>query len=127
ASSGATAAFSVTALPLPSGASADTASGTIDVAAPGKYDKGELLLTQNGALVAVMPLDPYLGSAQSSATLFSSVPGGSAGSTFSDGLYFAEAWVWSSSDPSGTLSREPQTAPIDLRGGSATGVTISIE
>lgn len=127
AASGGTATFAVGALPLPSGASADSITGTINVATPGKYDKGELVLTQNGAVVAVAPLDAYLASSQTPATLFGTVPGGGAAASFSDGLYYAEAWVWSAADPAGTLSRQPQSAPIDLRGGSASGVTISIE
>jgi len=55
------------------------------------------------------------------------VPGGSSASPFAYGLYYAEAWVWSSADPAGTLSRQPQTAAIDLTGGSASGITINIE
>jgi hypothetical protein len=92
----------------------------VSVATPGKYNEGELVLTQNGALVAVTSLSAYLGSAQSTATLFSSVPGGTASS-----VYYAEAWVWNSSDPS-ALSRQPQSTPIDLSSGSASGVTITI-
>ena len=119
--------FTVAAIGLPSGTSAASISGSIAVAAPGKYDRGELLLTQNGALIAMAPLDSYLGAAQSSATLFSSVPGDSGGSVAKTNQYSAEAWVWNSSDPSGTLSRQPVSSVIDLSGGSASGVTITIE
>lgn len=115
--------FTVAAIPLPSGATADSISGTVTVAAPGKYDKGELVLTQNGALVAVAPLDSYLTAEQSSATLFSSVPGGGGTSN----QYYAEAWVWNSSNPSATLSRQPVPSLIDLSSGSASGVAVSIQ
>jgi hypothetical protein len=125
--SGGTVTFALGALSVPSGASADSIAGTVDVATPGKYDKGELVLTQNGAVIAVAPLDAYLASAQTPATLFGSVPGGDATTAFSGGLYYAEVWVWRAADPAGTLSRQPQSAPIDLRSGSASGVTISIE
>ncbi len=127
ASSGGTATFTVATLSLPSGSTAASVAGTINVASPGRYDKGELVLTQNGAITAVVPLDAYLASAQSTATLFNNLPGGSAGSSYGYGLYYAEAWVWSSADPAGTLSRQPQSAAIDVSGGSASGVTISIE
>src|SRR5579875_1858650 len=126
-SSGSAATFSVAALSLPSGSTSASVAGTINVASPGKYDKGELLLTQNGAIVAVTPLDAYLAGARAAATLFNGVPGGSSASPFAYGLYYAEAWVWSSADPAGTLSRQPQTAAIDLTGGSASGITINIE
>ncbi|MGH8218610.1 MAG: DUF4382 domain-containing protein [Steroidobacteraceae bacterium] len=119
--------FTVAAIPLPSGTSAGSISGTVTVAAPGKYDRGELLLTQNGALVAVAPLDAYLGTAQSAAALFSSVPGDGGGSASNTNQYGAEAWVWNSSDPAGTLSRQPASSVIDLSSGNASGVTIAIE
>jgi hypothetical protein len=119
AGSGATASFTVAAIPLPS--TGKSVSGTVSVTTPGKYDKGELLLTQGGALVAVAPLDAYLGAASSSATLFTGVPGGT-----STSIYSAEAWVWSSSNPGATLSREPIAAPIDVTGGDATGVAVAI-
>jgi hypothetical protein len=119
-SSGATATFTVAAIPLPS--SGESISGTVSVASPGKYDKGELILTQGGALVAVAPLDAYLGTAKSSATLFASVPGGS-----STSIYYAEVWVWNSSNPSGTLSRQPLSTSIDVTTGNATGVAVTID
>lgn len=119
--------FTVAAIPLPSATTAASVAGTVSVAAPGKYDKGELLLTQNGALVAVTPLDAYLGTAQSNATLFSSVPSGSGGTATSTNQYYAEAWVWSSSNPSATLSRQPVSTVIDLSNGSASGVAVSIQ
>ncbi len=120
ASSG-TALFTATAIALPSGTTAESISGTVSVSSPGKYNEGELLLTADGALVAVAPLDAFLDASQSSATLFESVPGGTATS-----VYYAEAWVWNSSDPAGSLSRQPQSAPIDLTAGSASGVAITI-
>ena len=76
---------------------------------------------------AVAPLDSYLGAPESSATLFSSVPGGSGSAVSNTNQFFAEAWVWSSSNPSGTLSRQPVSPVIDLSGGSASGVTIAIQ
>ena len=118
-SSGATATFTAAAIPLPS--SGESVAGTVSVAEPGRYDKGELILTQGGALVALASLDAYLGAAKSSATLFSSVPGGN-----STSVYYAEAWVWNSSNPGGTLSRQPQSTPISLVSGDATGVAITI-
>jgi hypothetical protein len=120
-SSGAgTATFTVTAIPLPS--TGESVSGTVSVTTPGKYDKGELILTQGGALVALAPLDAYLGAAKSSATLFTSVPGGT-----STSVYYAEAWVWNSANPGATFSRQPLSTPINLSTGNATGITVTID
>jgi len=119
--------FTVAAIPLPAGTSAASVSGTLTVTTPGKYNEGELLLTQNGALVAAAPLNAYLGTSESSATFFSSVPGTTGGTASNINQFFAEAWVWNSADPSGTLSRQPVSSAIDLSGGNASGVAITIE
>ncbi len=117
-----TATFTVAAISPPSGTTAESVSGTVMVSAPGKYNQGELMLTQNGALIAVTPLDSYLGGSSSgNVTLFSAVPGGT-----STSVYYAEAWVWNSSDPASSLQREPQSTAINLSSGSATGVAITI-
>ena len=120
-----TATFTAGAIPLPSGASAATVGGTISVASPGTYDKGELLFTQNGVVVAAAPLDAFLSVAQSTGTLATGIPGGS-GTTLG-ATYYAEAWVWNSSDPLGTLSRQPYTGSIDLSSGNGTGIALAIQ
>jgi hypothetical protein len=113
------ATFTVAAISLPS--TGESISGTVSVTTPGKYDKGELLLTQGGTLVAVAPLDAYLGAASTTATLFTGVPGGT-----STSVYYAEAWVWNSADPGATLSRQPIATPINVTAGDATGVAVTI-
>jgi len=125
ASGTAPATFTLAALLPPSGASAASASGTVSVARPGKYDKGELLLTHNGSLVTALPLDAFLTSSQTTTT-FASLPGGGASGSFASALYEAEVWVWNSANPAGTFTREPQTGTFDLRAGSASGLTITV-
>jgi hypothetical protein len=126
AGSTATSTFSAAALSLPAGASAASVSGTVNVATPGKYDRGELVLTHDGAIIATAPLDSYLSRTQSSATFFDSLPGGGASGTYASGLYDAEVWVWNSTAPTVTLAREPSANPIDVRSGSASGITLNI-
>jgi hypothetical protein len=123
---GATSTFTAAALSLPAGASAASVSGTVNVATPGKYDRGELVLTHDGAIIATAPLDSYLSHAQSSATFLDSLPGGTSQSTYASGLYDAEVWVWNSTAPTVTLNREPSANPIDVRSGSASGITLNI-
>jgi len=118
--------FTPAALAIPTGASADSVAGTVSVTTPGKYDKGEILLTRDGSVIASAPLDAYLSHAQSSATLLSSVPGGSTSATYASGVYDLEVWVWNSSDPLGTLTREPASSALDLSSGSSTGLALSI-
>jgi hypothetical protein len=124
--SGGTSTFTAAALSLPAGASAASVSGTVNVATPDKYDRGELVLTHDGAIIATAPLDSYLSHTQSSATFLDSLPGGGSGGTYASGLYDAEVWVWNSTAPTVTLNREPSANPIDVRSGSASGVILNI-
>ena len=114
-----TATFSVAAFGIPSGSSAGTVSGTLSVVSPGKYNEGMLILTQNGAIVSAASISAYLSAASSSETWLSNVPTGH--------VYYAEVWVWNSSDPSSTFSRQPYSGPIDLTSGSVTGLTLSVD
>jgi hypothetical protein len=118
--------FTVAALAMPPTAFADSIAGALSVARPGTFNKGELIVTHDGAVVAVALLDALLNRSQSSLTFLDSIPGGGTGGTYPSGLYYAEAWVWNSSDPYGTLSRQPYGSALDLRTGSASGVTFSI-
>jgi hypothetical protein len=123
-----TTAVLVTLAPLTvaTGATSDTLAVTTAVAAPGKYNNGELILSQNGAIVAVTPLGVVLD--QSSGTVtFSRVPGGTSSQTLTSGVYDLSAWVWNSSNPSGTFSRQSSPASVDLSTGTASGATITIE
>ena len=96
------------------------------MAAPGRYNAGELILSENGAIIAVTALGAVLD--QSSGTVtFSRVPAGTASQTLNTGLYQLSAWVWSSSDPSGTFIRESSPTSVDLRTGSATDASITID
>ncbi|HTY48521.1 MAG TPA: DUF4382 domain-containing protein [Steroidobacteraceae bacterium] len=118
----ATASFTAAAIPLPAGTTTAAVSGTVTLASPGAYDAGELLLTQNGVVVAVAPLGPYLSGALTSGTLASDVPAGGANGS----IYYAETWVWNSTDPLDTLNRQPYSGTIDLTSGSATGIALAL-
>jgi hypothetical protein len=112
---------------VPSTASADSIAVAVNVTSPGRYDRGALVITHDGAIVTASSLDTALEQNQPSVNLsLADVPGGSANASRAAGLYYAEVWVWSSSDPTGTLSRQPYSAAIDLSAGSASGITIDI-
>ncbi|MEJ1964086.1 MAG: DUF4382 domain-containing protein [Gammaproteobacteria bacterium] len=109
------ATFTVPDVPLPSGSSAGTISATVSVATAGKYDKGALLVTHNGTVITVASLDEALaGAAASTVVSVTNVPGSTA-SGFERGLYYLEAWAWSSADPDGTFTRQPVSGAVDLR------------
>ena len=123
AAGGATALFTVGALPPPSGATIDSINGNLQVGGNGSYNQGALMLTYNGALVAAASLNSLLGG--SAGTLAAAVPGGAGGSIYSPGVYYAEVWVWNSSNPSGTLTRVPYGSAVDLSSGGISGLTLS--
>jgi hypothetical protein len=120
-----TVGFTAPVLSVEPTASADTIDATINIASPGRYDHGELVITHDGAIVATVSLDTILAQASTTLTV-SAVPGGVTSQSYASGLYYAEVWAWNSSDPAGTFNRQPNPAVIDLRLGNAGGVTIDI-
>jgi hypothetical protein len=118
--------FKLPPLSVATGAASGTLTVATAVAAPGKYNKGELVVSQNGAIVAVTPLDSILDESSGSVTV-GRVPAGTASETLSSGIYDLSAWVWNSSDPSGTLHRESGATRADLSAGNASAANISID
>jgi hypothetical protein len=116
----------VTPLSVVTGATSDSVTVTTAVAAPGKYNNGELILSQNGAIIAVAPLGAVLDQSSGS-VIFTRVPGGTSSQTLGTGVYDLSAWVWNSSNPSGTLSRQSSPTSVDLSSGTATGASITID
>lgn len=119
--------FTMSAPPLPTGSTANNITGTVSLANTGTFDNAQLFLTYHGALVATAGLNSYLGSGQSTLTLNAVAPGGGSAGTYAPGVYNAEVWAWNSTNPTGTLTRTPYTATIDLSAGSASGVTLNIQ
>ena len=61
--------FKLPALTAASGTTSTSVAVATAVAAPGKYNKGELILSQNGAISAVAPLDAVLDESAGSVTI----------------------------------------------------------
>jgi Domain of unknown function (DUF4382) len=118
--------FKLVSLSPATGATSAALAVATAVAAPGKYNKGELILSQNGAIVAVASLDSVLDESSGSVTI-ARVPAGTSSQTLSSGLYELSAWVWNSSNPSGTLHRQSSATSVDLSSGSASGTSITID
>ena len=82
---------------------------------------GAALLEVAAMSISVHPDAPQGG------TLAGAVPGGGASGSYAPGLYYAEVWLWSSSAPLATFTREPAASAIDLRTGSASGIALTIQ
>lgn len=118
------ASFTVPDVQIPSTAASGTITAQVSAATPGKYNKGALLVTRNGAVIAAVPLDDALAGSATSATMnVTGIPASNA-STFDRGLYYLEAWAWNSSDP--TLTRQAVTTAVDLRSTLTATATVTI-
>ena len=78
--------FKLAPLAAATGSASTTLTAATAVAAPGKYNKGELILSQNGAIIAVTALDAVL-DASSGAVTVQHVPAGTSSETLASGLY----------------------------------------
>lgn len=120
--------FNAPALAIPTGAVAGTITATVNVSTPNRYDKGALVITHDGAIVTSVLLDSLLVPAQASGVLtISAVPAGDGTTAFAEGTYYAEAWAWNSSDPSGSFVRQPAGTLIDLRATPNASVTLTLD
>ncbi len=129
----ATVSPSVTTVAVPtltaaSGAALDSATFTISKATAGKYNKGELILSHDGAIVATASLDTILQASSATGTLtISGLPGGSAAGQFADGLYYVSIRTWNTGNVTTVLpNREIYPNPLDLRTGALTNYSLTI-
>jgi hypothetical protein len=107
--------FSVPAVGVPATAVSGTISATITIENPGRYDRGMLMVTQEGAVVTAASLDEQLRLSPASTIVdVAQVPAGTASASLERGMYYIEAWTWRSDDPEHTFTKHPGTA-ADLR------------
>jgi hypothetical protein len=115
----------VPTLSVASGAVSNSITASITQATAGKYDQGQLIVSHDGDIVATAPLDSLL--AAGGTLTLSDVPGGNSSSAFGSALYYISTRTWNSSDPTGTVVRQSYPTPVDLRSGSVTGYTVTID
>lgn len=122
ATAGVTTAAPVTVgmLALAAGNSAASVAASVQASSAGKYDHGELMLSQNGQLIASAPLDAALAAGGGTVQL-AGVPAGTPTS-----VYYVSVRAWNSSDPSGTLARQWYPDAVDLRSAGSANVRVSI-
>jgi Domain of unknown function (DUF4382) len=103
------------ALTLASGTTSGTVSVAVSEASPGKYNHGELLVSQNGQLVATASLDGVFASGSGGTVTVNNVP-----AETPTALYYLSVRAWNSADPTTTLHRQWYDTAVDLRS-SASG------
>lgn len=109
-------------LTLASGTSSGAIAASVSQTTPGRYDRGELLLTHDATLIATTPIDAALSSSGGAAIGLSGVPAAT-----SAALYYVTVRAWSSSDPPGTLHRQFYPQALDLRGGASGAIQLSVD
>jgi Domain of unknown function (DUF4382) len=122
------ASFTVGALAIASGASADSISGDLTQSTAGQFDAGFLIVSHDGYIVTTLNLQTVLAQNGGTGGAYSiaNLPGGSAAQTFMPGLYYLHGFVWNSAHPLLTLRRVEDAAVVDLRSGSATNVDFTV-
>jgi hypothetical protein len=119
------------AIPTLAAASGSVATGlTFQIGHSNTYDKGHLILSHDGAVVATVALDTLLAQGSNAGTLaVSGIPVGSSSvlATDSSALYYVSVRVWSSNNPSTTVKREIYPAPLDLRSTATASYSLNID
>src|SRR5262249_46305037 len=107
----------------PAGGSLSTLSLTVSASTPGKYDQGELIVSHDGAVVQTVAIDTALTQNGGQNIIIGGLPGGTSSSVY---YLSTRAWKNSGGDPSGTLQRQSFVTPVDLRSGSISGLTLTV-
>jgi len=100
-----------------SGGSTISLTATINETSGGAYNQGELIVSHNGAIVGAASLNSAL--TTGSNVVVGGLPGGSSAT------YYLSAIVWNSSTPS-ALTYQSASTPVNLAGGSANNVSVTL-
>lgn len=117
--SGTTALVPLPGLSLGSGASPGAVVAAVTSANATRYDRGQLLVSHEGTLVASVALDTVL--TQGGGTVAATVPAATPAS-----YYYLSVRVWNSRNPAGTLSRQSFPTVLDLRSSSSATLPVTI-
>jgi hypothetical protein len=117
----------VPTLTLASGAVSTSVSMNMSETQPGRYNKGQLIISHDGAIVATAALDTILAQGGLGTVTLSGLPGGTASAPFASGLYYVSVRTWNSNTAAIPLNREIYPNPLDLRSGSIGGFGVNID
>jgi len=109
----------ISTLTLATGSTSATLAATVHPTASARNDQGELLVSNNGQLIASTSLNNVLpggGTVQ-----LTGLPGGTSSS-----LFYVTVRTWSSSSPSNTVTRQWFDTPVDLRSASSASIELTL-
>jgi hypothetical protein len=118
--------FNAPTLSIPTSTLSGTITANLTISSPGRFDKGVLVVTHDGAIVGTTSLDAILSQPTGTVTV-TPVPAGDSTTAFDGGTYFAEAWVWTSTDPVNSFARVPAGALIDMRQSATATTSVTLE
>ena len=93
----------------------------VQEANPGKYNQGELLVSQNGQLIASVSLNAVFASGAGGTVTVSGVP-----AEIPTALYYVSIRAWNSADPGTTLQRQWYDTALDLRSKASGSTQLTI-
>jgi len=111
------ATVTVATLALASGNVPATVSASVKPASALEYDHGELMLSQNGQLIATAAIDTALKSGGS--VQLQGVPGGT-----SDSIYYVTVRAWNST--TGKVTRQWYDTALDLRSATSASIDLTV-
>ena len=106
-------------LTLASNVTPATLTATVQAAGT-RNNQGELLVSNNGALIATTSLNNVLAAGGGTVQL-TGLPGGTSSS-----LFYVTVRTWSSSNPTGTVTRQWFDTPVDLTSASSASITLTL-
>jgi hypothetical protein len=115
-------------VPVPLPASGTAGIATVSVSQTGnQFDKGYLIISHDGAIVATAALDTALKQSAASTLTIPGLPAatGTTG-TLTPALYYVSVRVWNSANATGTLNRLIYPTALDLTAGSTTTYSLTI-
>jgi hypothetical protein len=94
----------------------------IQVGHSSAYDRGDLIVSRDGAVVSTAVLDTVLARSGATGVSVQDLPAVSA-----TALYYVSVRVWNSSNPSGTVKREIYPTALDLRNLAGVSYSLNID
>ncbi|MBV8805115.1 MAG: DUF4382 domain-containing protein [Sinobacteraceae bacterium] len=96
------------------------------------FDRGDLIISHDGAIVQTVVLDTALQKTGTTALAIPGLPIGggttsTSGTTVTPALYYVSVRVWNSANPTTTLTRETFPNPLDLRNLSSVAYSLTIQ
>jgi hypothetical protein len=97
-------------------------NGTLNLANPGRFDRGFVMISRGGMLIDAADLSASLSGLGATASFsLGSLPAGGA-----DSRYDVAVRLWNARDPAGTLTRAAASSTLDAAGGGVQSISIPV-